>query len=118
MGSRGRGEAARGEPEALAVSAGDIFARGRGIEGPAGRGRGLSSLDLPSPERAGEVAGENDAARVPLSEPLFDELLGATLRDHAHFGAKAGLAERHRHASDSCARPVPPSCSPRCSFRR
>jgi len=69
------GKAAGREHEALAVSAGDIFARGRGTERSASVSRDPlhESLGLAPPKRVEQVAGDNETARPPLGKPLPDD---------------------------------------------
>jgi len=72
------------------------------IKRSAGLGRDpfAERLDLPPLECADQVAGENGAARLPLGEPLLDELFGPPLHCLAHIGAKADLAELRRRSRD------------------
>ena len=94
------GEAAGGEREALPVGSGDILPGRGGIERLTRlRSESLAQgFDLAAPERADQILGEDDSLRPALGKPLLDELLGPALHRVTDFGAKAGLAERHRIA--------------------
>src|SRR5581483_9526617 len=74
-------EASRGEIEAAAVGARDVRAGG-GFNGGLARlgGEALAQrVELATPQRLDQVAGEADTAALPFGQAFADEMLGAAV---------------------------------------
>jgi hypothetical protein len=98
------GEAAGGEREALSISPGDTFAGGGSIERPAGLGGELLSqhFDFALAQRADQIAGEDEAACLPLRKTLVDEFLGVALQRLPHLGECLRVKAASTPSSTSC----------------
>src|SRR5690606_34199038 len=83
----------------------DVFAGG-GLDGRLA-GLGLEALpqrvELAAPQRLDQAAAKADAAVLPLSQALSDQMLGPAVERVADLGAEAAGAERDRLARNRLA---------------
>jgi hypothetical protein len=98
-------EASRGEIEAAAIGAPDVFV-GVALDGrPSGLGGQalVQCVELAAPQCLDQVAAETHAARLALGQALTDEMLGAAVERLADLGAEPSAAERDRFARNRVA---------------
>jgi hypothetical protein len=98
------GESTRGERNAPAVDAGDVFAFGGRAIWEASLSREFCGClaQLPLLQGVEQIAREYDPLALPSSQILFDEMIDPAVHCLAHFGAESAAVVR-RLASEQLA---------------